>query len=440
MSQTKFTAKAGLWQALLETKAHTLSRESGFVQRRSKMTGACFVQTLVLGWLDNPQASLNQLVQVSRELGVTISVPGLQQRFSKQGVVFLQGMVAAALTEFQQSTRLPAAVLRHFRAVNIVDSSLIQLPDELQCYFRGSHHHNRRAALKLQLSFDYLSGQLNAVEIQAGRSPDQNSLLPEIWAHPDSLTVMDLGFFKKTRFDRIARAGAYFLSRLQLQTALYAHPQAVQPLDLYQVLTALPDTLGELTVYMKAEQPVKVRLIYSRLPQTVVTERRRKARANARRRGETCTQRHLELLAWALFISNVPAEWLSSEQVLLVYRVRWQIELVFKIWKSQAHLDYLGAWGLERVLCQFYAHLLGLICFHGWVAPYRILLSEEVSLVKAFALVQRYALRLVDAIAHHWRGVATLLAKLTEDFQRFALKTPRRKSPSTYQLLVLAGA
>jgi hypothetical protein len=191
MSPTKFTAKAHQWQALLEAKAHVLSRESGFVQRRSKMSGACFVQTLVLGWLDDPQASLNQLVQVSRELGVSITVPGLQQRITKPGVVFLQRMVAAALRELQPPTRLPTTILQHFSAVNIVDSSLIQLPDELQSYFRGSHKQNRCAALKLQLSFDYLTGQLNAVAIQAGRNPDQNSPLPEMWARPDSLTLMD---------------------------------------------------------------------------------------------------------------------------------------------------------------------------------------------------------------------------------------------------------
>jgi len=440
MPRTEFSAKAREWQALLEGKAQILSRESGFVQRQSKMTGACFVQTLVLGGLADPQAGLNQLVQVSRDLGVDITTSGLQQRFNQQAVKFLEQMVAAAMAQLRQPTRLPSAVLQRFSAVNIVDSSLIQLPDHLQSYFRGSYQRNRRAALKLQLSFDYLSGQLNAVDIQAGRTPDQNSQLPELWAQPHSLTIMDLGFFKKTRFVKIAKAGAYFLSRLQLQTALYAQPNTPQPLDLYQVLTTLPDSVGELIVYLKTKQSLKVRLIYARLPSAVVSERRRKAKASARRRGTTCSQRHLELLAWALFITNAPADWLSTEQVPLVYRVRWPIELVFKSWKSQARLDDLGKWGVERVLCQFYGHLLGLICFHWCAAPYRLIHSREVSLLKALTLMQRYALRLIDAIANRWRGLATVLARLAGDFQTFALKTQRRKSPSTYQRLVLAAS
>ena len=42
--------------------------QSGFVQRRSKLTGARFVRTLVFGWLKNPQASLEELTQITAAL------------------------------------------------------------------------------------------------------------------------------------------------------------------------------------------------------------------------------------------------------------------------------------------------------------------------------------------------------------------------------------
>src|SRR5262245_55904985 len=122
---------------------------------------------------------------------------------------------------------------------------------------------------------------------------------------------MDLGFFKKTHFEDIAAAGGYFLSRLQTQTGLYRQPTESVPLDLLTVLLSQPDPVGELLLYLHARQPLAVRVVYSRLPEAVVAERRRKAKANARRRGETCSQRHLALLAWTVFITNVPAEWLS---------------------------------------------------------------------------------------------------------------------------------
>jgi len=114
--------------------------------------------------------------------------------------------------------------------------------------------------------------------------------------------------------------------------------------------------------------------------------------------------------------------------------------VVFTLCKSQANLAGLGDWGLERVLGQFYARLLGLIIFHWSIAAYRCLPLTALSLPKAFSVLQRHVLRWLDAIANHWPGVAGIIAKITQDFQRFALKPHRRKSPSTYPLLLTSGA
>ena len=417
-----------------------MGREVGVVQRRSKLNGARLVQILVLGWLAKPRASLNGLVQVGRDLGVEVSAAALQQRITERAVWLLQGLVGVALKRFREQTRLPETVLKHFSAVNIVDSSLIHLPDRLQTHFRGSRKRISPAEMKVQLSFDYLSGNLNAVELQDGVSPDQRCELPLAWATAGSLTLMDLGYFKKSHFAAIDQAGAYFISRLQTQTGLLAQAADGHPLDLPRFLSGLPGTDGEVGVYLKTDRTFSIRLVYACLPDEVVVERRRKAKANAKRRGKTCSQRHLDLLAWALFITNVPSDWLSPQQVMLVYRVRWQVELIFKLWKSQAALDGIGSYGLPRILCQFYARLLGVILFHWSVAPCRFTPAGEISLPKAFEVFQRFVLHLVDVIRQHGRGLAPLLQRMAEDFRRFALKTIRRKSPSTLQLLIQYGA
>jgi len=440
MSSTQFSGKAQQLKQFLGNEAEDISRKVGVVQRRSKLTGAHLVQILVLGWLANPQASLNRLVQVGRDLGVTISGPALQQRITERTVALLQELVAVALKRFRQQTRLPQAVLKHFSAVNIVDSSLIQLPDKLQVDFRGSRKRISPAEMKVQLSFEYLSGNLNAIELQSGICPDQRCELPVAWATAASLTLMDLGYFKKSHLADIDQLGAYFISRLQTQTGLLAQVDDEQIIDLPHFLSNLPGTQGQVKVYLKAKRTFCVRLVYARLPDEVVAERRRKAKLNAKRRGKSCSQRHLDLLAWALFITNVPSDWLSPQQISLIYRVRWQVELVFKLWKSQACLDGVGYYGLARVLCQFYARLLGLILFHWSVAPYRSIPSGEISLPKAFAVFQRFALRFMDVMRLHARGLAQLLQRLADDFQRFALKTIRQKSPSTLQLLIRIGA
>ncbi len=60
-------------QTVLNAVAYDLGRETGFVQRDSKLTGASFVQTLVFSYLADPDASLADLTQTAAAIGVAIS-------------------------------------------------------------------------------------------------------------------------------------------------------------------------------------------------------------------------------------------------------------------------------------------------------------------------------------------------------------------------------
>jgi hypothetical protein len=64
---------AGALQTVLGPVAERAVRATGFVQRASKLTGARFVQTLVFGWLAQPQARLSQLAQTAATLGVALT-------------------------------------------------------------------------------------------------------------------------------------------------------------------------------------------------------------------------------------------------------------------------------------------------------------------------------------------------------------------------------
>jgi hypothetical protein len=427
-------------QGFLGEEADQLSRTSGFVVRQSKMTGAGFATTLLMGWLDNPEATLNELVQNSYQLGIEISESGLHQRLNERAVAFMKALLEHSIRLFQERQRLPAQVLQPFSQVNVIDSSIITLPEVLREQFAGSGQRGCAASAKLQLSFDYLTGALNALEVLPGRTPDQTCGLHRQYALPTSLHLFDLGYFDQRVLADLEQNGAYFISRLQTQTTLYQAADDTQALNLLDTLCSQSHGQGEIRVYLGRLARVPVRLVFQRLPSAVVAERRRKAKAKARKHGQTCSQRLLALLEWALFITNVPADWLTPDQVLAVYRVRWQAELMFKLWKSQAKLKHIGLWNPARVLCQFYARLLGVVLFHGSVAPWRFTALAELSLPKAFRLMQRYALRLLDAIAAGWQTVPDLFRRLTEDFLRFAPKNARKKSPSTYQLLLLLEA
>lgn len=67
------------------------------------------------------------------------------------------------------------------------------------------------------------------------------------------------------------------------------------------------------------------------------------------------------LMNYNIFITNTTSEQLSARQVQLYYRLRWQMELLFKIWKSVLELDKVGKMSIFRLECYRYSRLLVLL-------------------------------------------------------------------------------
>ena len=78
-------------QTFFTQTANQVARSEGFVERVSKLTGALFLQTLVFGFLENPDASLSALTETSSDLGVTLTKQALQTRI-ENAVGFLREM------------------------------------------------------------------------------------------------------------------------------------------------------------------------------------------------------------------------------------------------------------------------------------------------------------------------------------------------------------
>jgi len=440
MFVAKYSRQQEQLQQFLERRVQELSRATGFVQRNRKLSGVVFVQALVLSWLERPMASLNEVRQSCAEMGVKVSESGLQQRMNDKAVNVLRSLFQEGLAHLPKKRQVPAEVLRHFTAVYLLDSTTLTLPEQLKGVFAGVGGNASAAAVKIRLSFDYLRGSLEACEVVGGREADQNCQQHVALAQAGSLHVFDLGFFKQQVFEALANAQAYFISRLQSQTALYKLSHPDQACNLEILLPESLDTPVDIEVALGRLTRLPVRLIAQKLPTTVVAERRRKAKRQAAKHGQTCSARHLHLLGWSLFITNIPRDWLDARQVMLVYRVRWQIELVFKLWKSQAHLDVVGQCGPHRFLCQLYARLLGILLFQWMLVDVPFDPTCEPSFPKAFAILQRYAARLRAALSSQTFPLTALLEQLNGDFLRFALKQKRKKSPSTLARLLAAGA
>jgi hypothetical protein len=419
-------------RSVLTTTATTAARVSGFVQRRSKLTGGHFVQALTFGWLANPDASLAELAQQAAVLGVPITPQGLAQRFTAPAATFLQQVLEHAAQQALPAGTAAIPLLQRFPAVLVRDSSQIVLPAELATVWRGCGGRTAAsapAALKLQVELDLCAGGLDGPVLQAGRTQDRSSPHQTQVQPPGTLRIADLGFFSLQAFAQIAQQDGYWLSRLQGQ--IVVHDPDGTRWDLLARLQAPAAPSAEYAVRLGTREQLPARLFVVRVPQEVADQRRRRLReAN---RGQAVSARRLALAAWTLVVTNVPAERLALAEALVLLRARWQIEWLFKLWKQYGHLATWRSTQSWRILCEIYAKLLGALvqqwCLRGaWQRPDR-------SLVQATRTVRRYAPLLALAYAGHLAWEAVLPA-LDHALAHAGRLNPRRARPNTYQLLL----
>jgi hypothetical protein len=136
----------------------------------------------------------------------------------------------------------------------------------------------------------------------------------------------------------------------------------------------------ELVVDVGASKLVRgVRLLAERVPAAVATQRQERIRQYASAHGKPVNPLVLELANWTMVVTNVPASRLSFAQALALIRARWQIELLFKLWKEHGLLDQWNTSQPWRILCEVYAKLLALVVQHWflllscWEDPHRSL-------------------------------------------------------------------
>src|SRR5690242_15086737 len=116
---------------VLQEQATALARSTGLIVRQRKLSGASLASLLILGWLHDPQASLDALAQFASSLQVDISAQGLDQRFTLPAAVFFKALFEVALTQLVMADPVAIPLVQRFSAVELEDSTSIRLPDEL---------------------------------------------------------------------------------------------------------------------------------------------------------------------------------------------------------------------------------------------------------------------------------------------------------------------
>ena len=422
-------------QTLLTTTADALARRTGFVQRQSKMSGALFAQALVFGWLATPHASLENLAQAAAAVGVAISPQGLDQRCTEAAAVFLEALLGAAVQAVVTAEPVAIPLLQRFSAVVLVDCSTIVLPDALAPWWPGCGGRtpeHTAAALKIGVRYDLSQGQLVGPLLFEGRTHESTTPIQHAPVPQGALRVADLGFFDLAVLAALSAQDGYWLGRLHRTTAIY--DAAGQRWDVLALLAAQGTAQVDLGITLGVQQHLSARLLAVRVPQEVADQRRRRLRAQARDQGRTPSATSLAWCDWTLFVTNVPPELLSLREALVLARARWQIELLFKLWKSHGQIDVSRSHKPWRVLTEVCAKLLAMVVQH-WLLLTGCWTYPDRSLVKAAQTVRQHALHLASALA-----CPALLCRAIGVIQRClaaGCRLNRRKTkPNTYQLLL----
>jgi Transposase DDE domain len=357
---------------LFHDSADRIARDTGFCQRQRKLGGSAFARAVVFSLLDKPASSLQDFADFACEhLGVAASHNAFEQRFGPRAVDFLASLFAAALDRCFAARPAPLPVLRRFNGVYLRDASSVSLPGHLAGLFPGRTGRGGRpaAALKLVLEMELSTGLFTEAEVLAGLDNEKAALIAAKPLPEGALLLEDMGFLCADRLQEYMRQGVYFLTRVPAWTAFFeeeARGRGCRRLDVVRWLRRAPGWHLERPVYVFHKEKLALRLLAVRVPGEVAEQRRQRARQEAKRRGRPVSRKRLELCEWNVLVTNAPPEKLSAAEGWEVRRVRWQIELVFRVFKSEGGLERTQARGRDRVLCELYAKLLAMVVLR-WV-------------------------------------------------------------------------
>src|SRR5438270_9592656 len=439
-------------QTIFTSRATALERASVFVERSTaQLDGAIFSQTTVLTWMQTPDASYSQLRHTAASLGVHVSNQAIEQRFGQASVRLVHALLQETIGQVISSEASAPEVLARFNGVYLQDGTVISLPSSLAEQWPGG---SQEAALRVQGQLELGSGRLSGLWLQAGREAERSGPAISTPLPTGSLFNADMGYFTLGEMRQRGKQGQYWLT--QAKATLTLIDQRGQCWDLLSFLRAQPGEQVDVELFVGKRERLPVRLIAKRVSAQEAQRRRQQAterithppkgcqaplpgkrkpkeQRQGKRKGKKVSAARLRLADWTILVTNVPQAQLSVPEALVLLRCRWQIELLWKLWKQHGKLDTWRSYKPERIVTEIYAKLLGLVFTH-WFALIGCWQAPDRSLVKAKQAVEW----MTPCLALAFAGVVaveTVVERTAQTLSSGCRIDSRNKQPNTSQLL-----
>ncbi len=376
--------------------------------------------------LNTDESTLTQMSAfLTNTCNVEVSPQAIDQKIKDAGKEFLRICLGRAFKLSMKQLNIDNQVLTHLSHVYIIDSTNFDLHPRLKNIFKGNSGSASKSSLRIQFVYDYISGHMY-VEIGDVKLSDAktfHSIIKEskLEINGPALFLADLGYFKLDSFILINKASLFFISKLKSNVNIYddnSNKLSISKLFAKQSKIDIRIRIGGLNC----------RLVGSKLADNIVNERLRKANKEAKKKGRTLSEKTKIFFQYGLIITNLQSHF-TNDTVFCLYRLRWQIELIFKAWKSILKIHKVRSARKERVLCEVYGKLI-IAAVTNFIY---LKIKKECNIVLSYHKTLQY----IKPLAVNWTisillkkcNHAKFLDNLKKQISRFCKKNKQKNKP-----------
>jgi hypothetical protein len=354
-------------KALLpEPGLNSLGRAVSFIRRLREINAGAFVWSVVLSRFGNGRPAFEQARHwLLRLTGSQLWPRPFQMRFKSPAAVRLfEGAFEHAVHGWKTTRRKGHPLTRHFPDVVAIDSTLLQVSDELKPFYKGTRA--AKASLKALLTISVFGLLPLHAKLGPGNRHDMK-LFPELENfRVGTLLLFDKGFVAYERLAAIAGAALHFLCPMRLNgnatiVRIHRAPKRIR--------AALKRSAGG--VRLRDVLPIGKRIGQRWDVEVVLTSGNVKGRRPIQTRcrlvivpGPKGTQRP--------YLTTLSRDTWAPRAIAELYRLRWQIELVFKELKQNLNFDHLNTKDPYAVQVLAWASLIALALSRSiaaWLCP-----------------------------------------------------------------------
>jgi len=386
-------------EILNKENINKIAKDCNFVIRERKLGGFEFLDMLLFTHFNHKELSLNDLsVQLKSRFGIIIKKQSIDERFTYAAVTFFKTVLEDVLNiSIQRYNKID---FTEYEKVRIKDSTSFQLPESMKDKYPGSGGSGSKASIRIQFEYDLKDGKILDLNLYPYNNQDSKNAKETIDnIGENELIIRYLAYTAISNLTKIERKKSYYLNRFNTTTNAYIYNKEkdkYEELDfanIYSQMKSQNINLTEKEVYIGKDK-FKTRIIIELLPQDKYEQRIRKAKKQAVRKGRQPGKKYLSRIGLNIFMTNAEIE---SKNVRLLYTIRWQIELMFKIWKSIGEIDKVGKMKVERFETSLYGkliwialnwHILWYVIVHYFhkkginISPYKFYKTLKITLIE----------------------------------------------------------